>query len=295
MIGEIAALATALLWSCSSILFTFGGRYVGSTILNRTRLIFGLVYLSILHFIIFGKFLPVTSDLNAWLWLGLSGIVGLVLGDSALFQAFVLIGPHLSMLIMTLVPIVSTIFAWFFLHESLTVVKLLGIVCTLIGIIMVLLNKKDTTTLNKKQFAVGILCGIGGAFGQAIGLILAKKGLANNLPGLSATIIRVSTASLVIWLLTLISGRAKMTIRKIADKKIIWIIALGAFCGPFFGIWMSMVAVKWAYVGVASTIMALPPVFLLPLSHFIFKDKVTNQAIIGTIIAVIGTAIIFIL
>jgi drug/metabolite transporter (DMT)-like permease len=251
MIGELAALATAVLWSCSSIFFTFGGRYVGSAVLNRTRLVFGLCYLFFLHFIIYGKFLPINAGINTWIWLGLSGIVGLVLGDSALFQAFVLIGPHLSMLIMTLVPIISTIFAWIFLSETLTLVKLIGIICTIIGIVMVVLNKRDTTTLNKKQFSIGILCGVGGAIGQAIGLILAKKGLIHNIPGLSATLIRVSTATLVIWLITLISGRVKMTISTISNRKPILIIALGAFCSPFLGIWMSMVAVKWAYVGVA--------------------------------------------
>ncbi len=295
MIGELAALATALLWSCSSILFTFGGRYVGANILNRTRLVFGFCYLSILHFIIFSKFLPINVNLNAWFWLGLSGIVGLVIGDSALFQAFVLIGPHLSMLIMTLVPIISTIFAWIFLSETLTAVKIIGIICTLIGITLVVLNKRDTSTINKKQFSIGVFCGIGGAIGQAIGLILAKKGLNYNLPGLSATIIRVSTATLVIWLITLFNGHIKTTIGTISNRKPLLIIALGAFCGPFLGIWMSMVAVKWAYIGIASTIMALPPIFLLPLSHFIFKEKITTQAIIGTFIAVIGTAIIFLL
>jgi len=293
MTGELAALATALLWSCSSILFTFGGRYVGSTILNRTRLVIGLCYLSVLHSIIYGKFLPVTAGSHNWFWLGLSGIVGLVLGDSALFQAFVLLGPHLSMLIMTLVPIIGTIFAWIFLAETLSLVKLIGIVTTLTGLIMVVLNKHEMTSLSKKTFAFGVLCGLGGAFGQAIGLILAKKGLVNNFPGLSATVIRVFIATIVIWLITLISGRAKNTINKIMNKKIILTIAAGAFFGPFLGIWMSMVAVKWAYIGIASTIMALPPIILLPVSHFIFKEKATWKSIVGTCIAVAGTAIIF--
>jgi len=143
------------------------------------------------------------------------------------------------------------------------------------------------------QFVIGILCGIGGAIGQSIGLIVAKKGLINNFPGLSATVIRVMTAALVIWLTTLRSGRAKITIRKVLNRKTILIIAIGAMCGPFLGIWMSMVAIKWTHIGVASTIMALPPVILLPMSNWILKEKITIQSIIGTIMAVLGTAIIF--
>lgn len=132
MIGEFAALTTALLWSCSSIFFTLGGRYVGSTILNRTRLLIGLCYLLILHFLIKGELLPIGTGTNHWIWLGLSGIIGLALGDSALFKAFVLLGPHLSMLIMTLVPIISTLIAWIFIHETLSPIKLFGIFLTMV-------------------------------------------------------------------------------------------------------------------------------------------------------------------
>jgi len=293
VIGEFAALATALLWSFSAIFFTLGGRYVGSTVLNRTRLVIGLVYLSIALFITKGQFLPINAGYNHWFWLGLSGIIGLVLGDSALFQAFVLIGPHLSMLLMTLVPIISIIIAWVFLTETLTIIEVFGVILTIGGITLVILTKRETIKISKKQFVTGTLCGVGGAVGQAIGLVIAKKGLFNNFPGLSATVIRVSIATLVIWLITLITGKAKTTIKKVINNKIILIIAAGAFCGPFLGIWMSMNAIKWTHVGIASTIMALPPVLLLPVSYWIFKEKITIQSIIGTFIAVVGIAIIF--
>lgn len=268
-------------------------RYIGSTSLSRVRLIIGLIYLSVAHFIVKGQFIPINAGSNHWFWLGLSGIIGLVLGDSALFQAFVLIGPQLSMLIMTLVPILSILLAKIFLAETITFMKMIGICLTISGILIVVLKKFRTNKITKMQFVIGILCGIGGAIGQSIGLIVAKKGLINNFPGLSATVIRVMTAALVIWLTTLRSGRAKITIRKVLNRKTILIIAIGAMCGPFLGIWMSMVAIKWTHIGVASTIMALPPVILLPMSNWILKEKITIQSIIGTIMAVLGTAIIF--
>jgi len=155
------------------------------------------------------------------------------------------------------------------------------------------LKKREFSSINKNQFSLGILCGVGGAIGQAIGLIIAKKGLFDNFPGLSATVIRVLVATLVMWLIILISGRVKTTVQKVLEKKIILIIAAGAFCNPFLGIWMSMVAIKWTYLGIASTLMALPPVILLPISYWIFKEKITMQSIIGTLVALIGTAVIF--
>jgi drug/metabolite transporter (DMT)-like permease len=293
MAGQLAALATAFLWSGTSVFFTLSARHIGAITLNRSRLVIGLLFLSIVHLLTQGQLLPISASLNHWFWLGLSGIIGLVLGDSGLFQAFVLIGPHLSMLMMTLVPILSVLFAWIFLAETLSLVNIIGIILTMSGIALVVLTKRSTTQISKKQFLIGVLCGLGGALGQATGLIIAKKGLYDDFSGLSATLIRVFIASIVIWLITLITGKAKTTIKKIANKKIILIISAGAFCGPFLGIWMSMNAIKWAPIGIASTIMALPPIILLPISHYLFKEKVTLQSVFGTIIAIIGTAVIF--
>ena len=72
-------------------------------------------------------------------------------------------------------------------------------------------------------------------------------------------------------------------------------ISIGAFFGPFIGIWLSLIAIKYANIGIASTLMALPPIFLLPLTRIIFKEKVSWRALFGTIFAVGGVAMIFLL
>ena len=72
-------------------------------------------------------------------------------------------------------------------------------------------------------------------------------------------------------------------------------MTVGAFMGPFLGVWLSLVAVQNAYVGIASTLMALPPVFLIPLSRWVFKEQITTGTILGTILAVTGAALIFLL
>jgi drug/metabolite transporter (DMT)-like permease len=294
MLGELAALGTALCWSFTSTFFTIGGRHVGSAVVNRVRLIFAVVFLSLAHLLLHNEFLPFHAEPHRWFWLGLSGIIGLALGDAALFQAFVLVGPHISMLLMALVPIISTLVSWVFLGEVLTGVKIAGILVTVSGIMLVVLKKRGTSSATMgKRYAIGILCGIGGAFGQAIGLVVAKRGLAGNFSGLSATLIRVLIAMLVIWIFTLLIGQAKNTVVKLKNGKAVLAIAAGAFAGPFLGIWLSMIAIKFSYIGVASTLMALPPVFLLPLSYWFFREKPAMLSVVGTIIAIIGSAIIF--
>ncbi len=293
-LGELAALGTAICWSLTSTFFTIGGRHVGSAVVNRVRLFLAVIFIALAHFLLHGEVLPFHALPYRWFWLGISGIIGLALGDAALFQAFVLVGPHISMLLMALVPIISTLIAWIFLSEVLTFVKIIAILITIGGITLVVMKKRTTSPAGKrKRYAVGVLCGIGGAFGQAIGLVAAKKGLAGDFSGLSATLIRVSIAMVVIWIFTVIIGQGKSTILELKNKKAVAAIAAGAFAGPFLGIWFSMIAIKYAYIGVASTLMALPPVFLLPLSYWFFKEKVTLLSVIGTIIAIIGAAIIF--
>ena len=293
-LGEIAALGTAVCWSIGPTLFTVAGRHIGSAVVNRIRLAIAVLFLLMAHFLLQGEFLPIHTELFRWKLLGLSGIIGLAVGDSFLFQAFVLIGPQLSMLLMSFAPIITAFISWIFLNETLNLMKIVAIILTISGIILVILRKKELKTpVDRKHYIIGILCGIGGAVGQAVGLIIAKKGLAGSFSGLSATLIRVSVATVVIWLFTAFSGKIKYTFNKLQDKKITLTIILGSFTGPFLGIWLSMVAIKYTYIGIASTLMALPPIFLLPISHWVFKEEITLQSIIGTIVAAAGTAIIF--
>jgi drug/metabolite transporter (DMT)-like permease len=293
LLGQIAAISTSLCWAFTSTFFTIGGKHVGSVIVNRTRLAIAVIYLSIAHLVLFGSPFPFHAEPFRIFWLGISGIIGLAIGDAFLFQAFVLIGPHVSMVLMSLVPIISAAIAWFFLNESLSLVKIGAIILTISGVIIVVFKKRDLRMKKRKIYLIGILCGIGGAFGQAFGLIAAKKGLAGDFAGLSATLIRVSTATLIIWIFTLIVGQATNTVKRLKNKRALVAIAAGAFAGPFLGIWLSMIAIKFTRIGIASTLMALPPVFLLPLSYIFFKEKITLQSAVGTIIAVSGIALIF--
>ena len=163
---------------------------------------------------------------------------------------------------------------------------------TLAGIVWVMLEKKngDQTTGN---FAKGILLGAGAAVCQVCGLILSKKGLEGDFPALSANIIRVAVSVVLIWTFPFLREGISASLKKFSDRKATLAMIGGAFFGPFCGIWLSLVAIKYAYIGIASTLMALPPIILLPLSRFIFKEKISVRAVLGTVIAIFGIAMIF--
>lgn len=293
-LGEIAALGTAFSWSFGSIFFTISSRRIGHNVVNRLRLALGLLFLLITHFFITGQVLPSGVTHFHWFWFGLSGIIGFAIGDTMLFRSFVLLGPRISMLLMSLVPVFGTIIAWIFLHEILGLIDIVAIVLTLAGISWVILEKKNNKH-EKNHYLTGIIVGIGAAFCQALGLILSKKGLSNDFSALSGNIIRVFVAVMTLWIFSILRGTVPSTFRSLKDRKAVFTMSGGAFLGPFLGVWLSLVAVKYAYVGIASTLMALPPIFLIPLSHWIFKEKITISAILGTILAVIGVALIFLL
>lgn len=293
-LGESAALGTALCWSFGSIFFTVSAQRLGYNVVNRVRLAVALVLLMLAHLILTGSIVPASATGYHWFWFGTSGIIGFALGDMLLFKAFVMIGARLSMLLMALVPVIGTIIAWIFLNETLDPIDIIAMSTVIAGIVWVVTTHEGNGRKDKHYF-VGILCGLGGAFGQALGLILSKKGLVDSYSALSGNIIRVLAATAILWLIALVRGRIPYTMRTLRDRKGLAALVGGSICGPFMGVWLSLVAVQATYVGIASTLMALPPVFLIPLSHWIFKEKISSGAVIGTFVAICGVALIFLL
>lgn len=294
--GEIAALATSFCWSLNSVQFTFAGRRVGSRVVNRVRLTLAVAFLSLSHLLLYGKLWPIQAELYRWGWLGLSGALGLIVGDGSLFQAFLLIGPRRSMMLMTLVPVISTLAAWIFLGEVLLPLEIMAILVTVGGVAWVVSERQaenESIDRDPKDRALGVLLGLGGATGQALGLVFAKRGLVGDFPALSATVMRMTMAATVIWLGAVLRGRAALAWEALEDKQArFWLIG-GAFVGPFIGVWLSLIAVRTAPVGIASTLMSLSPIILIPFDHWIFDESITVRSIVGTIVALMGTAIIF--
>lgn len=293
--GEVAALTTALCWSGTAIFFTYAGRRVGSVTVNRIRLVIALILISATHWLLMGSPYPHASA-DRWLWLGVSGVVGLVLGDAFLFQSYVWIGPRLGMLMMSLAPVIAALLAAAFLGEQLSVLHWLGVVITLTGIAWVVLEGTPVSDPSpaRRDYRRGILFGIGAASGQAIGLVLAKEGLHGDFPALTGNLIRMSAAAFVLWAVTIATGRARPTLRRVAaERGALLPIIGGSVTGPFIGVWLSLIAIQLTQVGIASTLMALPPVFLLPIGALFFKERIGPGAIVGTLIAMGGVALLF--
>ena len=292
--GEIAALATAFFFAITALIFTSTGRSVGSQVTNRLRLLFALLYLIVLNLILFRQPLPFSAGSSRWLWLSLSGIIGLSLGDAFLFQSMVSVGTRLGSLLLSLAPIFGSLIAWIFFGELLSILQIIGIVLALTGIVWVVASHQEPPDTPHGYTRRGVIFGILAGLGQAVGLILSKQGMSGGLSPFQANAIRMFAAVIFTWVWATVSGEAGSTFQDLRGKpRILGLLALGAFVGPVLGVVSSLLAIQYVEIGIASTLNSLTPVIILPISYFVLKEKVGWQAIVGTLLAIAGVAILF--
>lgn len=293
--GQFAAVGASIAFSITSTMFTLAGRKYGALLLMRTSLPMGLAVMLVLHWLAVGELLPVDVG-SRWIWLGMSGVIGFWIGSIWIVNAFVLIGPRLSLLVGASAPILSSLLAWIFLHETLETQAIAGILLTLTGIAWVVSeNGRDPSLMPPEQFRLGILFAIGGALGQASSALFAKQGLQGEFDPISGSLIRLIVATAAIWLFTLLRGQARGTLRRMREyPNAFQQMSVGAITGPVIGALLVMVALSNAPVGIATTLSNLMPVFLIPISYVVFKERITQRAVTGTMIAIVGTAVLFV-
>ncbi|MCT4644743.1 MAG: DMT family transporter, partial [Carboxylicivirga sp.] len=263
-LGELAALVTAVCWTFTSLSFESAGKKVGSMSVNIIRLVMAIGLLGTLQYFRFGYFFPEGADAYQWFWLSVSGLVGFVIGDLLLFQAFVVVGARISMLVMSLSPPLAALFGWMLLGEQLTGAHVLGMVVTMSGISLVILGKPSKGKRIQVKYPIkGVLLAFGGATGQGLGLVLSKLGMGDYDP-VSATMIRVIAGTIGFSVLFIFTGHWPKVMKAVRYAAAMVRISIGAFFGPFLGVSFSLLAIKYTTTGVASTIMSIVPVLIIP-------------------------------
>lgn len=295
-IGELIAIATVLCWTASVQFFEAASKRVGSTPVNIIRIGISLLLFSMLSFFKHGYFFPVHFSAHAWVYLSLSGIIGFFLGDIFLFKALVEIGPRVAMLIFSLSAPTAAVIGWFFLDEIYVLHQWIGMLVTLSGVAIVILERHQTSavpsTRNIRSISLkGVLLGFGAMLGQAIGYILSKVGMqadAGYLDAFSATQIRAVAAFACFLIFFTVTQRWTHVKKALNNTRALVFTAIGSGFGPFLGVSLSLLVLHYLTVGVASTFLSLVPVFIIPFSIFLHKEHVSIRAISGALIAVFG-------
>jgi len=308
-LGPAAGVTASLLWTCTAMCFTAAGKRIGPTTVNATRIVLAVIWLGLTHRLLTGLWIPQANS-GQVLLLALSGLVGLSIGDLALFTAFVEIGPRLSMLIMTTAPLLAAAFGWLALRETLTALSGLGTALTVSGVAWVILERPGAggPGVGSNRLRGLVLATLAAAC-QAGGLLLSKAGIGHgwlprqeHLDPQAATLVRMFFAAIFV-LPTLAWTAARRRADDLHGSPSItgsrrrsgYLLTLcGSIVGPFLGIWMSLVASDRAPLAVAQTACSLTPIFLLPLSAWVHKERISYRAVLGALIAVGGTALLFV-
>ncbi len=301
-IGEFAALLTTVFWTVTALSFETASKRIGSLHVNLLRLALAVVFLSVFSYFYRGMFFPMDADMHTWVWLALSGVIGFIIGDYALFKAFIITGARVGMLMMTLAPVFAAFAAWIILGEVMSPLSLLAMIITLSGIAMVIFTRTRKLSLDqvpgRRSLSMsyplkGVMFGVIAAAGQGVGLVLSKYGM-RDYDSFAASHIRVISGFIGFAILFFILRKWKELPKSFHDSKAMKWLVVGSIFGPFLGVSFSLMAVQHTDAGIAQTIMSLTPVLIIPPAIWINKERITMREVIGALIAVGGVILFFI-
>lgn len=292
--GEFSALLTAIFWTVTALAFEGATKRVGPFAVNLIRLVFALVFLSFMSYFSRGLAFPVDATGHIWFWLGLSGVVGFIIGDYFLFASYPIIGSRMAMLMMTLAPPMAAFFGWLALGETMNMKGLAGMLLVISGIGIAIWNKPNGEKKSRLKFPIkGLIFAFIGAFGQGGGIVLSKYGM-GQYNAFAATQVRVIVSIIGFAMIITLLRRWKNVISTFKNKAALRGIMVGSIFGPFLGVSFSLLAVQNTNTGIASTIMAIVPVLIILPAVVLYKQKVSLAEITGAFLSVFGVALFFI-
>lgn len=308
-LGEILSLGVAASWTVTAWFADKASRRVGAMVTNVLRLVLATLFLGILLWITIGHPYPVYADKDTWVWLGLSALVGYVFGDFCLFNCYLYIGPRFGQLMMTLAPPMAAVAGWILLGETLSWKSVLAMGITLCGIAISILSRDSGRHFKLDLPLKGVLLGVGAGVGQGVGLVLSKMGMqyyAQAIPAdapsmmegmlpFASTMMRAIIGGLgFLMILGLQKGFGKLR-AAVKDPMTMKYASIITLFGPAVGVSLSLMAVRYANAGIASTLMALTPVLILVPEVLINKKTIRFKEIIGLAVSITGVALFFLL
>lgn len=290
--GEWAAVLTAICWTVSATSFSLAGARIGSLPVNVIRMTIALALFAAIGLAVDGRPLPFDAPASGWLWMTLSGLVGFFFGDLCLMRALVEIGPRYSLLIMSLAPPMTAVLAAVFLGERLTPFETTAMAVTLAGVAVVVTERQGAGAPLRFTWRGGALA-FGGAVGQAAGMTVAKIGLRTIDSAFDATAIRVLAGAAGFLVFAALRREGPRLRAALRDRTAVATVALGAAAGPVAGVWLLMYAMTLIPAGLAQTFAATTPVLIIPVSHFIHRERITVRSVAGAVLAFAGVAMLF--
>ncbi len=288
--GQIAALAAAFLWAVSSIIWVRAGEKIPPLELNLAKGLIGASLIALALALRGELFVPV--ERRAVVLLGVSGAVGIGIGDTAYLEALNCLGARRALLLTMIAPPLAGLTAWRFLGERLGPGAWIGMALTMAGVIWVITEEHHGPGGGRSRMLRGVSMGLAAALAQVVGAVLSRAAFVQTDVGpLFSVLLRISAAVITVLGWIFVSRRKKSW--AIHPPREVWRMVFAAtFIGTFMGISLQQFAFKYANTGITQTLLSTSPLFILPIAARM-GEKVSARAVAGVMIALIGIALLF--
>ncbi|OGR78008.1 MAG: hypothetical protein A2X32_11865 [Elusimicrobia bacterium GWC2_64_44] len=287
-IGGLAALLSAAFWALSAILFKLVSDKASPWGLALVKSLAGALLLGGI------VSLPGLTAVprEAMLFLGLSGLLGIALGDTLFFASLDKLGPRDVLLLGTLGPAFTVLLAVVFLGERPSPYNWAGMALTLGGIYWAMSGEAGSDPGRGGAIAAGVKYGVLSALCNSAGIILAKAGV-SSVSAMEATFIRFLWGAAGLLAAAQYTRSLKSCFVPFGEGRTAAILAAAVLTAVFGGYWLFMFALKYTDASLAAVLNETAPLFALPLSMLILKKSVSARAAAGALAAVGGVVLIF--
>lgn len=292
-LGQIAALTAAFCWALATIFYSKSSHHLTSLQLNLVKGLIASPLLLIGTLILPGEGWAGWTQYT-WVLMSLSGVIGITIGDSCYFAALRRLGPGHTILLEYLAPPMAALLAWFVLSEALSFTQMLAAIIVIAGVLLVITERQLGSRFKLNR--TGILYGIAAATCQAIGLVMAFHGFAEaKVSPAEAALVRLfgGTLTLTLGLILLRPQLIPATLGALKKTKLSTLLT-AIFLGTFVGIWLQQVSVAMVTPGVAQTLLSTAPLFMLGI-NMVRGQRISFRAVIGTVVAMVGISLLFLL
>ncbi|MCP4549872.1 MAG: DMT family transporter [bacterium] len=291
--GELAALLAALLWAVATILFKRIGKRVPPLEMNMAK---GIIASALLLITMAARGTLLSPfDTRAALLLAISGGIGIGLGDTFYFMSLRNLGSRKTLLLGVLAPPLAGLIALAFLGEILSPIAWLGILLAVLGVIWVISERENGEAQPKGHHKLGILFGALAALCQGSGAVISHQAMiGSDIDVFRSALLRL-LAGLVITLIWLMLRRRPVGgwVRA-SDARRLWMTLIGVtFIGTFITLVLQQVSLRYTSAGVAQTLLATSPLFILPIA-ILRGQYVSPRAWLGVLLALAGITLLFI-
>ncbi|MCV6575132.1 MAG: DMT family transporter [Cohaesibacter sp.] len=293
--AEIAALAAAASWAIGSLMSANPVEKLGSIAFSRLRMSIVALML-ILYTSAIGTWGSIQwSHMDAIVW---SAIIGIVLGDTALFITMRRLGPRRTGILFATNAPMATFLSWHIFSEILGWQELLGTLLVIIGVMMAILFGKRKDQIHKWESVkgllwIGILWGLLAAAGQAVGSLIIKPALLDGADPIAVSAIRVAIAAISLFVISWLPMQAVKPAGKL-DASTIWQTAGSGLISMGLGMTLLLYAFSIGEIGIVASLSATTPAMMLPILWYKTGERPALGAWLGAALVIIGSTLIFI-